>query len=483
MFDDMRELAARVAEQLESRGADYGDARVESIDKEVLTYRKERLAGADLESSEGVGIRALIDGCWGFASCTGMRREDVERAVDRAVEVAGSASAAVGGDVRLSEEEPQSGHYEGPCDRDPFEVPRSEKLDLLVRASEAMNASPLISMSWAQLFFERRRRVIASTEGTLVSSDLVFTQPYLQAFAVEGGDMQSRSLQDGARIAGWEWVDELDLASWGERAREEAIMKVKAEEGPSGEMDLVLDGLHLSLTMHESVGHPTESDRLLGWEANMAGRTFLEMGDQGSRRYGSDLVSFQADNTLPYGVASWGWDDDGVPGRKWYTVRNGIFQRFGTVRETAPLVGADGSTGCCRAMDFSCFPINRQPNFYLLPGEEECTPEDLISGVDRGVYIEGRGSFSIDQRRVNFQFGGDLFWMIENGKRTKPLKKVIYRSKTTDFWGSCDGMADERYFRTMGLLTCGKGEPMQAARMTHGASVSRFRGIEVGGGA
>lgn len=483
MIDEMRALTERVVEQLSHRGVDYGDARVENTDLENLTFRKQRLAEAELQDERGVGVRVLVDGCWGFASCSGLEVEEVETTVDRAVEVARAGAGVIKGTVRLSPEAPSTGHYDGPCLKNPFEVPRGDKFDLMARAADIMHESPLISMSWTNLRFERKRRVFGNTQGTLVSSDLVFTMPVLNAYAVHNGDMQSRGFQDGARIAGWEWIEDADLLKWAEISREEAIMKVKAPEGPAGVMDLVLDGTHLSLTMHESVGHPTESDRVLGWEASMAGRTFLNIEDQEKLRYGSEMVNFIADNTLPYGVASWGWDDEGVPGQKWYTVKNGIFQQFGSVRETALLVGREHSTGCCRAQDHASFPINRQPNFYLEPGPDPVTPEDLISEVRKGVYIEGRGSFSIGQRRENFQFGGDMFWEISNGKKTRPLKKVIYRSKTRDFWGSCDGISDDRFFRTMGLITCGKGEPMQAARMTHGASTSRFRNIQVGRGA
>lgn len=483
MIDEMRDLADRIVGQLHHKGIDYGDARVEYTDLENLTFRKQRLAEAELQASQGVGIRVLVKGCWGFASCSGFDSDLVEKTVDRAVSVARAGASVIQGSVRLSEEIPAVGHYDGPCEKNPFEIPRSEKLDLLARAADIMHTSPLISMSWSNLRFERKRSAFSSTEGTLVSSDLCFSMPLIMAYAVHNDDMQSRGFQEGARIAGWEWIEQADMISWAEKSREEAIMKVKAPEGPSGVMDLVMDGTHLSLTMHESVGHPTESDRVLGWEASMAGRTFLNIDDQEKLKYGSEIVNFIADNTMPYGVASWGWDDDGVPGQKWYTVKDGIFQQFGSVRETALLVNRKHSRGCCRAMSFSSFPINRQPNFYLEPGKEQITPDDLISEVDKGVYIEGRGSFSIDQRRVNFQFGGDMFWEIRNGKKVQPLKKVIYRSKTRDFWGSCDGISDDRFFKTMGLLTCGKGEPMQAARMTHGASTSRFRNIEVGRGA
>lgn len=476
----MKEKVLETVDILRRLGVDYGDVRLETVKTETTMMRNARLEMCDTVETEGVGIRVLLNGCWGFSACTGFQRDDMEKAASRAVEIAEAAGSR--GKVKLAPLEMQQGVYTGPCEKDPFEVSREHKIDLLQETSNEMMKDPRIKSSYARLWFEKRNRVIGTTRGDLVETDLVFTEPFLMATAVDGGDAQSRSLQDGGRIAGWEWVEESGIARWGEKAREEALLKLLADESPSGRLDLILDGLHLSLTMHESVGHPTESDRALGWEANMAGRTFLNLKDQGSLRYGSDQVNFLADNTLPYGIASWGWDDDLVPGQKWYTVRNGIFQEFGSVRETALLIDRKASRGCCRAMDAQSFPINRQPNFYLEPSSNGLSPEDLASEVQHGIWIEGRGSFSIDQRRENFQFGGDLFWEVKGGKKVRPLKKVIYRSVTPQFWGSLDGIADGKYFRSMGVLNCGKGEPGQRARMTHGASYCRFRGVEVGGG-
>ena len=478
----MRQLARRAVEALRDAGVDYGDVRVESITTESLTFRSLRLSDASLSTEEGAGVRVVVDGCWGFASCTGLSAAGIDTAVSRAVAVARAGGVAAAGEVRLSRQPPQEGHFESPCLQDPFDVPREEKIDLLTRASENLHSPREVSVSYASLWFEKRHRVYGNTQGTLVSSEMVFSQPLLHATAVHRDDAQSRSLQVGGRAAGYEWIRELDLADTATGVGEQAVMKVKADEGPTGTMDLVLDGIHLGLTMHESVGHPTESDRALGWEANMAGRSFLKLSDRGSLRYGSPLVSFRADNTMDGGLATWGWDDEGVPGQSWHLVRNGIFEEFGTVRETALELGEKGSRGCCRAQDFTHFPINRQPNLYLEPGEEGVTPEELIAGVDHGIYIEGRGSFSIDQMRLNFQFGGDFFWEIRDGRKVRPLKKVIYRSTTPEFWGSCDGIAGPEHFRRLGILTCGKGEPMQAGRMTHGASPTRFRSIEVRGG-
>lgn len=476
----MKQLVQRAVEMLKDMGVDYGDVRAELIRTENTDFRNARLDDCRTVETEGVGIRVLVGSSWGFSACTGLNKNDVDAAVARAVDIAKAAGSR--GKVILSPLDIQQGVYSGPCHKDPFEVSREDKIALLQRASDEMMKDSRIKSSYGQLWFEKRDRIIGSTRGDLIETDLFFAQPTLTATAVAGGDAQSRTLQDGARIAGWEWIEESGIGSWGERAREEALMKVLADESPSGKMDLLLDGHHLSLTMHESVGHPTESDRALGWEANMAGRSFVQLLDQGSLVYGSDLVNFVADNTQPSGVASWGWDDDMVPGQKWYTVKNGVFQEFGSVRETALLMGKKFSNGCCRAMNAQCFPINRQPNFYLEAPVNGVTPDDLASDIKHGIWIEGRGSFSIDQRRESFQFGGDLFWEIKNGRKVRPLKKVIYRSRTPKFWGSLDGIADRKYFRSMGLLTCGKGEPMQSARMTHGASYSRFRGVEVGGG-
>lgn len=478
----MRSGAEKAVEILEALGVQYADARAETVKTERTLFRNRRLEQGLLKDTAGIGIRALVRGTWGYASCAGFEPESVEAAARRAYQTADSARGGDGGHHRLAPLAPQRGLYTGPMDEDPFRVSTAEKMALLERASGEVMKDSRIAECYAWLWFENRKRVFASTEGSLIETDLTFSEPFLMATAVWEGDAQSRSLQDGARIAGWEWIKSCDLGSWAEKAREEAIEKVLAPDSPEGVMDLLLDGIHLGLTMHESVGHPTESDRVLGWESNMAGRSFLELSDQRSAIYGSRHVSFLADNTMPYGLASWGWDDEGVPGQKWHLVKNGVFQEFGTVRETAPLVGRSYSRGCCRAMDYSSFPINRQPNFYLEPGPEGVSRDDLISGIKLGVMIEGRGSFSIDQRRVNFQFGGDRFQLIRNGRVAGPLKKVIYRSETPRFWGSCDAVADRRWFKTAGFLTCGKGEPMQSARMTHGASWARFRNVKVGGG-
>jgi TldD protein len=263
---------------------------------------------------------------------------------------------------------------------------------------------------------------------------------------------------------------------------QEAITKVKAETlTEEKRRTLILDPNHLGLTMHESVGHPTELDRVLGWEADYAGVSFATPEKLKTYQYGSPIINFVGDNTLETGLATAGFDDDGVPGQKWYIIKDGILNEYGTTRETAPFIGLDYSRGCNRATNYYDQPMNRIPNLYMLPGKEKYSIADMIKDTEDGVYIQGRGSFSIDQHRVNFQFGGDYFWEIKNGKLFRPLKKVLYRSNNPEFWNSCDAICDERYWRPFGVTNCGKGQPNQTARMTHGASPARFRNIRVGG--
>jgi TldD protein len=261
------------------------------------------------------------------------------------------------------------------------------------------------------------------------------------------------------------------------RVAAEAVEKVKAPQVDAGRYDLVLDPEHLSLTIHESCGHPSELDRVLGYEANYAGTSFLTPEKLGMFRYGSADVSLVADNTEPSTLAATGYDDDGVACQRWDIVRDGVFVGYCTNREVAPKIGQNRSRGSCRADGWGSVPIVRIANIGLEPGLAHL--DDLIADVRRGIYIEGHDSFSIDQRRYNFQFGGDAFWLIENGQRRHMLRDVIYHGITPEFWGSCDGVADRSHRRRFGFITCGKGQPTQSGWMTHAASHARFRGVQV----
>jgi len=478
----MQEFITIALDAVRAAGASYADIRViDERTSEVYVQRRSLKRLAD-NTSFGYSVRALVGGAWGFASDTRLTRDAVASAAARAI-AAARASASVPKDTpaQMAPEPAHTDTRTGPCAEDPFAVPLAEQAEVLLTACDTMLGVPHVASAMGWLQFIRSRRVIANTDGSFLDLTNTYAHPFLSCTAVIGGESQSRQYQGGARQAGFEFVRAIDLPGQARRWAEEAVMKCQADDGPIGVMDLVLDPDHLSLTMHESVGHPTESDRILGWEANFAGRSFVQPADVGHLRYGSPLVDFTVDNTLEGSVGNWFYDDDGVPMQRFPIVAGGILAGLSATRETAPILGLDRSNGCCRAQSFDRFPINRIPNVYLEPGPDDgVTPEHLIAGVDRGIYIQGQGSFSIDQMRRNFQFGGDVFWMIEGGKLTRPLKKVTYHAMTTQFWGSCDGIAGRPHWKAHGVMNCGKGEPAQSMRMTHGAAHARFRDIQIG---
>jgi TldD protein len=463
-------------------GASFCDMRIVEERQNRVFVRRRSLKLIDETESFGYCIRVLLNGAWGFAYNTRLGKDEVAKTAKLAVETAkASARAPKEMPARMAAEAANTETLIGPCKEDPFAVPNKEKAAMLLTACDIMLNVPGVVMAQGLLQFIKMHRVIANSDGSYLDLTNYFANPMLTAVAVSGTESQERSYQGGAKQAGFEFVRELDLVGHAKGWAEEAVIKCGAEDSPSGVMDLVLDPMNLALTMHESVGHPTELDRILGWEANMAGQSFVRPEDVGKLRYGSDLVNFTVDNNLEGGLGSWFYDDDGVKMKTFPLIEAGILAGLSNTRETVPLIGWESSSGCCRSDGYSHFPINRIPNLYMGPGTDETvTPDDLIAGVDRGIYIEGMGSFSIDQMRNNFQFGGDMFWMIERGKKTKPLKKVTYQAQTRKFWGSCDGIAGKSHWRSHGVMNCGKGEPLQAMRMTHGASFSRFRDIEVG---
>jgi TldD protein len=387
-----------------------------------------------------------------------------------------------GAGLRLANEKSYDATYRTPFKIDPFNIPLKEKAELFMEINRRMLNYKEIKKAVTFFNAQKDEKLYASTLGTRLDINTLYINPMVTAYAMTDTDTQSRTFDEGGRNTGWEWMEDLNLLEKSKYIAEEAIMKVHADEiGEEKRRSLILDPNHLGLTMHESVGHPTELDRVLGWEADFAGISFATPEKLGNYQYGSKIVNFVGDNTLEGGLATAGFDDDGVPGQKWHIIKDGILKEYGTTRETAPIIGLDYSRGCNRATHYYDQPINRIPNLYLLPGKEELSPAQLINDTEDGVYIQGRGSFSIDQHRVNFQFGGDFFWEIKDGKLIRPLKKVLYRSNNPEFWNACDAICDKRFWQPFGVVNCGKGQPGQRGRMTHGAAPARFRNIRVGG--
>ncbi len=479
----MREYTDLALDIARSAGATFADMRIVGERNHRVAVQRRSLKLISDEDTFGYGIRVLLQGAWGFASSTRLDRDEVARTAEQAVAIArASAQVPKATPARMVPAPAAVETHVGPCAEDPFAVPNSEKAELLLAVCDAMLSVPNVVMAFGLLSFTRLHRIIANTDGSYLDLTNTFAEPFLTCTAVVDGESQSRNYQGGGKQAGFEFIREIDLLGHARQWAEEAVMKCRADKPPIGRMDLVLDPAHLALTLHESVGHPTELDRILGWEANFAGRSFIRVEDVGQLQYGSPLVNFSVDNTMDGGLGSWFFDDDGVRMHRFPVIREGILVGLSCTRETAAEVSWPASNGCCRADSYDHFPINRNPNLYMEPGEANVSPDDLIAGVDRGIFIEGQGSFSIDQMRRNFQFGGDLFWLIEGGRKTRPLKKVTYQAQTTEFWGSCDGVAGPQWWAPHGVPNCGKGEPQQIMRMTHGASYARFRNIRVGDG-
>ncbi len=470
-------FAAVALGQVGKGGAEYGDIRLLETRTQRVRARDRRISGISDGTSAGYGVRVLYEGSWGFAAGAVFTADGVRSVADRAVEVARASAMLMKRRVRLAGEPVHRETVRTAARIDPFAVPLEEKSALLLGACEVLHARKGVTRSRGSLWAQRDKKLFASTEGSLIEFDLLATGGGIGATAMRGGDFQSRGFSLPYLRCGYEQVVGADLVGAAERVAEQAVEKVRSKKPEAGRYDLVLDPAHLGLTIHETCGHPTELDRALGYEANYAGTSFLVPEKLGKFRYGSEHVTLMADNLQARGLASTGFDDDGVACQRWPIVEQGVFVGYSTNREVAPAIDEERSRGSCRADGWSSVPIVRISNIGLQPGSE--TLNSLIAGVDRGILIEGHGSFSIDQRRYNFQFGGDCFWEIKDGKLGAMLRDVIYQGITPEFWANCDGVADRRHRQQYGFITCGKGQPGQSGWMTHAASHARFRDVQV----
>ena len=473
-WDELAELALK---RVTASGAEYGDIRLLCSTGQTIAGEDRRIASIRDATDKGFGVRVLYHGGWGFAASSIISLEEIPRVADLAVEIARGSALLASEKVRLVEEPIHRDRVATAVRTDPFSVPLEQKTKLLLNVMEQVQGQPEVVRSCANLWARRDRKLFVSTEGSRIEFDLLASHGEVTATARHDGRFASRSFSTPHLRMGYESIEEADFLGEAPRIAAQAVEKVKAPPVRAGTYDLVLDPEHLSLTIHESCGHPSELDRALGFEANYAGTSFLTPEKYRTFRYGSPHVNLVADNTETGTLAATGYDDDGVACQKWDIVREGIFVGYCTNREVASKVGDTRSKGSNRADGWGSVPIVRIANIGLEPGPASL--DDLIAGVKRGIYVEGHGSYSIDQRRYNFQFGGDAFWLIENGRRTRMIRDVIYHGITPEFWGSCDGVADAAHRRRYGFITCGKGQPGQSGWMTHAASHARFRRIAV----
>jgi TldD protein len=476
----MRDLLAGLMDAAAGR-VEYADARHVRSRAERISVRNGGLDRVDRSEEEGVGVRVRAGGAWGFAATGRTDRAGAEAALRRALAVAESQPPA--SRVPLAPEPPATGSHVAGEGTDPFAVPLEDKLATLLAAEEGLRGDPRVTVTRARFLAFSDEKTFASTEGALCDQRLVECGGGIEAVAVGDGESQVRSHpgSHGGSVgqAGFEHFAALDLPAHAPRVAEEAVALLSAPPCPAGRATLVLDGEQLALQVHESVGHATELDRVLGREASYAGTSFLSPGDAGSLRYGSPLMQVTADATVPGGLGSFGWDDEGVAARSTPIVRDGVLAGFLSSRETAAEIGLERSGGCMRAQGFARQPIVRMTNVSLEPGDAGSL-EDLIAATERGIFMTTNRSWSIDSRRLHFQFGCEVAREIEGGRLGRLLRNPTYAGVTPQFWARLDAVCSRPEWRLWGVLNCGKGEPGQSMHVSHGAAPARFRDVEVG---
>jgi TldD protein len=482
--NDLAQLAIALIHQSK---CEYGDIRICNYRSQSLKAQDRSLSNLADRVSSGFGVRVLLDGAWGFAASHRQTAAEITRIVNLAVEIAKGSRLSQQEPVRLVPVEAYQDSYHTPITIDPFEIGIAPKAELLLEINEKLLAygDRGIKKAYSFLSFTREEKTFASTEGSLIHQTIYRSFPGFGCMAIANGDAQSRSYERPPFNLGYEHIDRQDLLANVDRVATEAIEKIHAAEAPSNtRTNLILKPTNLWLTIHESVGHPTELDRVYGYEANFAGTSFATTDKLGKLQYGAPWINFIADRTQTNGRSTVGYDDEGVKAQQWYVVKDGILVDYLTDRETAYRLGRDSSNGSAYADSWSSVPMVRIPNLGLEPGKEggshTASLEEMIADTEDGILIDGIGSFSIDQQRRNFQFGGDAFWKVEKGKIVGMLKNVTYHSMTTDFWNSVDAIGNAAERMQYGTNMCGKGEPIQMAQMTHACVPVRVRDIQIG---
>jgi len=476
--DGLADAALATAKKL---GASYADIRINRYRNENVSTRERQVLNVSSAQNFGFGVRVLINGTWGFAASPIMTTEEVVRITTEAAEIAKANSLITRKKIELVPTPKVVAKWKSSIERDPFDVPAEEKVAMLLKMNEAALGVKGISFVNSNLGAVNEQKYLATSDGSRIDQYIIRTNPSFSATATDraSGDFQAvNSLREAQQI-GFEYMTKHDWVAEARTAAEHAVMKLKAPTVNPGKYDLVLHPSHLFLTIHESVGHPTELDRALLWEANYAGTSFLTPEKTGKLQFGSKMVNFVADRTQPQGMATVGYDDEGVPGQSWHLVKDGLFVDWQTTRDTAKLIGKSISYGCLHADSWGSVPFPRMPNVSLTPSKDNVSQDDLIGGIENGILIYGRGSYSIDQQRYNFQFGGQTFWEIKGGKVGGMLRDVAYQSRTTDFWGSLDGLGGQVTYEIPGSPNDGKGEPGQSNAVSHGCPPARFRNINI----
>ncbi|MDQ6846931.1 MAG: TldD/PmbA family protein [Candidatus Dormibacteraeota bacterium] len=475
----MLDVAERALDAAHAAGAEYADCRVVERTTQSVTVRNGRVNNVTQFEDAGVGVRVLLDGAWGFCGTQRTDAEGLEGAARLAARIARASARTAVARVRLAPQNAVTATYATPLGIDPFSVSLDRKIELLLAADAAMDV-PGITTRIGSLGAVRHHQLFASSEGSRITQTIVETGGGLDATATSQTEVQSRSFPNSfgrqQLTAGWEAVEAMDLAGNARRVAEEAVALLAADLCPKGTMTVILDATQAALQVHESCGHPTELDRALGFEAAFAGTSFLMPEMLGTFRYGSEAVTISADATSPGGLGTFGYDDEGVPAQRTLLIDQGIFTGYLSSRETAARFDMP-SGGTVRAESWNRLPLIRMTNINLEPGTSSL--EEMIATTERGVFLETNRSWSIDDRRLNFQFGTQSGWEIRDGKRVRLVRNPLYSGSTPQFWNSCDAVAGPAEWGMYGVINCGKGEPGQVMHVGHGAAPCRFRNVAV----
>lgn len=478
----MKALMQRALDLARTRGAQYADIRIVHNRTEAIVVKNGVVETLNFSETIGFGVRVLANGAWGFASSRELSPQEIDRVTALALQIARASALAPGEKIDLGPAVTSQGVYNTPIQIDPFSIALDQKLAVLMAADAEMARVSEVRVRRSNLTFVREQKWFANSEGAFTEQTIIETGGGIMAMAVGAGEVQTRSYPSSfgrqQQTAGWEAVQRWDLPGNAYRTASEAAALLSADPCPSGlTTTLILGGDQLALQVHESCGHPTELDRVYGSEAAYAGTSFLTTEKLDNFRYGSALVNLTADSIRPLGLGTFGWDDEGVPAGSTPLVKEGLFVGYLMSRETASRLGRV-SNACMRASGWNRIPIIRMVNVSLEPGTWNF--DDLIADTDDGIYMETNRSWSIDDKRYNFQFGTEMGYEIKNGKLGRMLRNCTYTGLTPEFWNSCDAICNEKHWVMWGTPNCGKGQPGQVAHTGHGAAPARFRGIKVG---
>ncbi|MEZ5358433.1 MAG: TldD/PmbA family protein [Candidatus Zixiibacteriota bacterium] len=466
---------------LKAKGVEYADCRFVRREVEHIQVTNGTVDMLSRDLNVGVGIRVLVNGAWGFASTSAVSDADLKKTANKALQIAKASAITLRHKVVLADQEAFVDHYTTPCAIDPFLVGTDDKINLLVSLTDALTKEKKIQRAESNMGFFKTNKLFVSTEGAEIEQDIIESGGGYYVIAVGGKEVHKRSYPNSFggdfMTRGYEFIQEMNLPAHTDQTIDEALQLLKAKPCPDTVSDIIICGSQMALQVHESCGHPTELDRVLGTEISLAGGSFMQPELLNKLQYGSKIVNINADATIEGGLGSFGYDDEGVKAQRTPIIENGMFVGYLTSRETAPVI-KKRSNGTMRADGWNRIPLIRMTNHNLEPGEWEL--DDLIKDTKKGIFMGTNKSWSIDDKRLNFQFGGECAWEIKDGKLGQMYKNPVYTGITPEFWNSCDAICNKNHWHVWGVPNCGKGEPMQTAHVAHGTAPTRFRNVKVG---